>query len=120
VNIEWLGDVTLSPKARDLVDFDIASIRQVIAGKRGSEPDVWVVSAADYEQGGRILRDTPHTRLIAYAAKDHMLYGTDGCNSCAKAVDLAAAGMTSETLDACSAETGVPRPLLERLMEFGK
>jgi hypothetical protein len=49
-----------------------------------------------------------------------MLYGTDGCNSCAKAVDLAAAGMTSETLDACSAETGVPRPLLERLMEFGK
>ena len=81
-----------------------------------SEPDVWVVSTGDYETGGRVLRDTPHTRLVAYTAKDHMLYGTDGCNSCAKTVDLAEASRSIEALEKCSAEAGVPRLLLERLI----
>ena len=77
MKVEWLGDGSLSAKASDLVEFDMASIRQVIAGARGGEPDVWVVSTPDYESGGRVLRDSPHTRLVAYTAADHTNYFFD-------------------------------------------
>jgi hypothetical protein len=120
VKVEWLGDGSLSAKARDLVEFDMASIRQVIAGARGREPELWVVSTGDYESGGRVLRDSPHTRLVAYTAADHMLYGTDGCNSCARTFDLASRDWDSQTLDAYAAESGVPRPLLERLTALAR
>ncbi|HEX4999485.1 MAG TPA: hypothetical protein VFY29_14750 [Terriglobia bacterium] len=113
MKIDWLGGATLSAKARELVDFDMASIRQTVAAARGVEPSVWVVSPGDYESGGRILRDSPVHRLAAYAPESRTLYATDGCNSCVKNIDLSGAGRSA--LEACAAESGVPLALLERL-----
>jgi hypothetical protein len=62
------------------------------------------------------LRDSQTSRLVAYAPEDHMLYATDGCNACVKTVDLAAAGVNRQMLEECTAISGVPRPLLERLI----
>src|ERR1041385_2898403 len=68
---------SLSEAASNLIEFDADSIRQLVSAQRGANPD------AD-EKNGRVLRDSETPRMLAYSTRDHVLYATDGCNSCAR------------------------------------
>jgi hypothetical protein len=74
----------LSQAAADLVQFDADSIRQVASAQHSAAPDVWLADPDGYEKNGRVLRDNESARMLAYSTKDHILYATDGCNSCAR------------------------------------
>jgi hypothetical protein len=97
----------LSAAAADLIRFDEDSI-----GRVGS-PDVWVVDPDGYEKNGRLLRDTESPRMLAYSTKDRMLYATDGCNSCARPVDLNS--LSTDSLRHFAAENEFRLDLLECL-----
>ena len=86
MNLHYLHPRTLSPRAIELVEFDVDSIRQVIAGQHATQPETWLVDADQYEKDGRILRDSPTYRLLAYSAVNHVLYASDGCNACSRQV----------------------------------
>jgi hypothetical protein len=81
-----LHDRKLSPAASELIQFDADSIRQVVSAEHGDAPDVWLADPDAYEKNGRLLRDSDSARMLAYSTKDHVLYATDGCNSCARRV----------------------------------
>src|SRR5437870_4715118 len=67
--IHYWPERALSSKAQDLVEFDMASIRLLT---HGAEPTVWLVSTDQYEHNGRVLRDSPSPRLVAYFADTGM------------------------------------------------
>src|SRR5262245_52643661 len=94
-----LNERNLSSKAADLIDFDVESIGQIVAAGRGNAPTVWLADPDQYEQNGRILRDSPSARLLAYSAQDHVLYATDGCNSCAHHLSSGIETLPRESLD---------------------
>jgi hypothetical protein len=94
----------------------MASIRQAVSAAKGREPAHWLVSMPQYEADGRLLRDSPDPRLIAFAPGDRRLYATDGCNCCARTVDADLAAMDDAALERLSSESGIARPLLERLI----
>src|SRR3954464_203005 len=77
-----------SAPAADLVQFAAASIRQVVSSRQAENPDIWLADPDQYEKNGRVLRDSESARMVAYSTKDHILYATDGCNACARAVRL--------------------------------
>jgi hypothetical protein len=104
MNLHYLNARTLSPKAVELIEFDVDSIRQVIAGQHGAEPETWIVDPDQYEKDGRVLRDSPTYRLLAYAADTRTLYASDGCNACSRHV--------ADLRDV----PDVPTPMLERLV----
>lgn len=86
--MNFLRERALSQAASDLVQFDADSIRQVVSAQHKAIPDVWLVDPDAYEKNGRLLRDSESQRMLAYSTKDQVLYGTDGCNSCARQVQL--------------------------------
>jgi len=88
VVFNYYRDCLLSAKALDLVQFDSDSIRQVVSAEHLTTPDTWLVDPDEYEKNGRILRDSESPRMLAYSAKDRVLYATDGCNSPAPAICL--------------------------------
>ena len=105
----------LSPKAADLVRFDMESIGQVISAKHGEQPELWLADPDQYEQNGRVLRDSTSPRLLAYSPGATILYVTDGCNSCSHALDAELASMTEEQLQQLAAKTGIRPELLREL-----
>ena len=78
----FLHERNLSSKARDLIHFDMDSIRQVVSARHQSTPTLWLADPDGYEQHGRLLRDSTSPRLLAYSPGDGIIYATDGCNSC--------------------------------------
>jgi hypothetical protein len=82
MQVAYLTDASLSEKARDLVQFDVDSIRQVAAGNHATAPTLYVADPDQYEHNGRLLRDSTSPRLLGYSPEDHILYANDGCNSC--------------------------------------
>ena len=76
--MQYLRVQKLSETGEALVLFDKDSIRQVVASQHRSEPEVWLADPELYERNGRVLRDSPSPRLLAYSASDHILYATDG------------------------------------------
>jgi hypothetical protein len=86
--MNFLRERALAQAATDLVQFDADSIQQIVASQHGSAPDIWLADPDAYEKNGRVLRDTETQRMLAYSTKDQILYGTDGCNSCVRTVDL--------------------------------
>ena len=104
--MNFLRQRELSAAASDLVEFDADSIRRV------GSPDVWLADPDAYEKNGRVLRDDESPRMLAYSTKAHMLYATDGCNTCTHAVDLKTIPSVKDF-----AEKNELRPdLLERLV----
>jgi hypothetical protein len=87
------------------VEFDADSIRRV------GNPDVWLADPDAYEKNGRVLRDTETPRMLAYSTKAHVLWATDGCNTCTHQVDL----KTIPSLKDFAEENGLRPDLLERL-----
>lgn len=83
VNLNYFSQRPLSKPAQDLIEFDADSIRQAVASQRSDTPETWLVDPDEYEKNGRVFRDSESLRMLAYSEKNRIVYGTDGCNSCA-------------------------------------
>jgi hypothetical protein len=109
-----------TPSARQTqarIDFDVDSIRQVLAAEHGSEPDFWVADAEGYEANGHGLRDSESIRLIAYSRRDCIIYATDGCNACRHILGMPLETCPEDELAALSERIQLPTALLKRLAE---
>jgi len=115
MKIFHLTERALSPKAEELVRFDMDSIRQVIGAKHGPQPELWVADPDQYEQNGRILRDSTSPRLVAYSSGTSVLYVTDGCNSCSHAFKGELGSLTGVQLEDLATKTGIRLELLREL-----
>ena len=114
-----LTERSLSQKADELVQFDMDSIRMVIAGQHGAPPEFWLVDPDQYERNGRVLRDSTSPRLIAYTPGTQTLFVTDGCNSCSHAIPAEPAALTGEQLQEVASKTGIRIELLRELSAHG-
>jgi hypothetical protein len=110
-----LTDSSLSPKADELIRFDMDSIRQVIAAHHGAPPEFWLADPDQYERDGRVLRDSTSPRLIAYTPGTQTIYVTDGCNSCSHAIPAEPARLSGDQLQELAAKTGIRLELLREL-----
>ena|ERR1700733_4001139 len=112
--MNFLRECALSQAASHLVQFDADSIRRVVSAQHRSIPDVWLVDPDAYEKNGRVLRDSESPRMLAYSTKDQILYGTDGCNSCARHVRLVS--LSADELKQFAEHNELRPELLERLV----
>jgi hypothetical protein len=106
--MNFLHQRSLSAAASDLIEFDADSIRRV------GKPDLWLADPDAYEKNGRVLRDSENPRMLAYSTREHVLYATDGCNTCTVNLDLKAV----TDLKGVAEENGLPFGLLEKLRSF--
>ena len=113
--LNFFSESTLSSAAADLVGFDTDSIGRVVSADGGSSPDVWLVDPGQYERNGRLLRDSESPRMLAYSIKDQILYGTDGCNVCARHVPAKLQALPPDKLKSFAEENELRPELLEYL-----
>lgn len=106
---------SLSSRAGELIQFDVGSIRQVVAARQGRLPDLWLADPDQYEVNGRILRDSTSPRLLAYSTENKTLYVTDGCNACAHRLEGSLSEWTADQLRGFAEQTGIRLELLEKL-----
>src|SRR5436190_2000474 len=83
MKIYRLHEKEITAKAQELVDFDMASIQQIAKAERLKPPQLWLANPDQYEETGRVLRDSTSPRMLAYSPEKKVLFATDGCNSCA-------------------------------------
>ncbi|OLC99291.1 MAG: hypothetical protein AUH86_02770 [Acidobacteria bacterium 13_1_40CM_4_58_4] len=114
----YYRDCLLSAKALDLVQFDYDSIRQVVSAEHLTTPDTWLVDPDEYEKNGRILRDSESPRMLAYSAKDRVLYATDGCNSCARHLPAKLESFSADQLKGFADENEIRPEFLEHLVRL--
>jgi len=76
-----MNDRDVAPKAQELIDFDMDSIRLIAKAEQVRPPELWLANPDQYEDTGRILRDSTSPRLLAYSPERKVLFATDGCNS---------------------------------------
>ncbi len=93
------------------------SIRQMVTANHGAEPDIWLCDPAGYEKSGRILRDSPSSRLLAYSTADKTIYGSDGCNACTRRLAVALESLTDSELQSFAEDNDLRLDLLERVTE---
>jgi hypothetical protein len=115
MQVFYLTESPLSPKAQDLVQFDVDSIRQAAAGKHAAEPTIYLADPEQYEKNGRILRDSTSPRLLGYSPADHILYANDGCNSCTHPMSADLRSLHQEQLLTFAADNKIPEDLLARI-----
>jgi hypothetical protein len=120
VKLYRLNDREITPKAQELVDFDMDSIRQIAASEKLRAPQLWLANPDQYESTGRILRDSPSPRMLAYAAERNVLLVTDGCNSCAHFLKGDLKEMDGEALKIFSTESHIAPQLLDRMIAILK
>jgi hypothetical protein len=113
--VHYTSQRELGDGAKALVEFDMDSVRQMVAAGRDPEPAVWVVSPEDYESGGHCLRDSESIRLIGYVPESGTIYATDGCNSCRHRPDTPIQSQNAEELATLSRHTQLPTAMLEAL-----
>jgi len=118
VVFNYYVDYPLSEKALDLVQFDFDSIRQVVSAEHLSTPDTWLVDPGQYENHGRILRDSESPRMLAYSAKDQVLYATDGCNSCARHLPANLESFSADQLKVFADENEIRPEFLEHFVRL--
>ncbi len=116
MRLEYFTSATLSPAAEELVRFDMDSIRQIVKAMHGSEPQVWVADPQSYEKNGRVLRDSPESRLLAYSAADQIVYACDGCNTCTRRLYGSLEALSPSELQAFAAENDMRLDLLKKLI----
>ncbi len=107
--MNYFRECRLSPAAANLIQFDEDSIRRL------GNPDVWLADPAEYERNGRVLRDSESPRMLAYSTKDHVLYGTDGCNTCFRQVGTTLESLATEELKSFARDNELRLDLLEGL-----
>ncbi len=115
-----LNDREITPKAQELVDFDMDSIRQIAASEKLKAPQLWLANPDQYESQSRILRDSTSPRMLAYLTERNVLLVTDGCNSCVHFLKLDLKEMDEETLRSFSTESHIAPELLRRMVEILK
>src|SRR5215510_11486190 len=113
--MNFLHERKLSKTASDLVQFDAASVQQVVSAQRLTSPDVWLADPDAYEKNGRVLRDSDSPRMLAYSTQDHVLYATDGCNSCARRAPMNLELLSFDQLKEFAEENALRVELLDRL-----
>ena len=106
--MNFLHQRSLSAAASELVEFDADSIRRV------GKPDVWLADPDAYEKNGRVVRDSESPRMLAYSTREHVLYATDGCNTCTHHVNL----KTHPALEVFSEENGLRLELVQELVNL--
>jgi len=116
--MNFFSNRVISDAARDLIQFDVDSIRQVVAAQRGREPDVWLADPEAYEKNGRILRDSPSSRLLAYSRVDRTMYATDGCNACTRRMCIPLESVSDSELQTFAEDNDFRLELLERLVDI--
>ena len=114
--MNFLRERVISQAAADLIEFDSDSIRQVVAAQGLAAPDIWLADPDAYEMNGRIFRDSDSPRLLAYSTANHVLYATDGCNSCARRVETEIENLPPARLKGFAEENGLRRDLVEKLV----
>jgi hypothetical protein len=105
----------LSSEANDLIQFDMDSIRQIVAARHGEAPELWLADPDQYERNGRILRDSTSPRLLACCSEGKTLYVTDGCNSCTHELKASLMSLSASQLQGLAEESGIRIELLEKL-----
>ena len=118
--MEYFTKATLSEAAEALLRFDVDSINHVVAAQRGRAPEIWLVDANAYERDGRVLRDSPSSRLLAYSPTDRVLYANDGCNSCTRRLKASLESFTDSELQTFAEDNDLRLELLERLAEIAR
>ncbi len=107
----------MSPAAEELLQFDMDSIRQSVASLHGQEPQFWIHDPESYEKNGRLLRDSPAPRLLAYSSADRIVYACDGCNTCTRRMDAALESLSGPELQTFAEANDLRLDLLERLVK---
>ena len=105
----------LTSKANDLVQFDMDSIRQIVASRHGKQPELWLADPDQYERNGQILRDSTSPRLLACSPDGRTLYVTDGCNSCTHDLNESLMALSTPQLQQLAEDNGIRIELLEKL-----
>jgi hypothetical protein len=118
MQIYYLTNSPLSPKARDLVQFDVDSIRQAAAGRHAPPPTVYVADPDLYEKNGRLLRDSASPRLLGYSPADQVLYANDGCNSCTHQLSANLQSIDLKQRRAFALANRIPEQLLDKIAEL--
>ena len=118
MKVHRLTDRDLSSKAADLIQFDVDSIRQVVAARHGKQPELWLADPDQYERNGRILRDSTTPRLLAYSRESRTLYVTDGCNSCAHELDVNLKALTVDELLQFAEKNKISSEMLQALTAY--
>ncbi len=109
----------MSPAAEELLQFDMASIRQSVTSLHGQEPQFWIHDPESYEKNGRLLRDSPAPRLLAYSPADRIVYACDGCNTCTRRMDVGLESLSPAELQTFAENNDLRFDLLERLRLIG-
>jgi hypothetical protein len=118
MQVFYLTKSPLSAKAQELVQFDVDSIRQTAAGEHASPPSIYLADPAQYEQKGRLLRDSTSPRLLGYSPEDHILYANDGCNSCTHRLAANLKSLDTEQLLQFANANKIREELIERIAEL--
>ena len=118
MKLNYFHNRTISPAAADLIQFDADSIRHIVAAQRRSQPDVWLVDPDAYEKNGRLLRDSESPRMLAYSKRDHVLYATDGCNSCSRQLPTDLDALSAQELKQFAADNEFRLELLGHLAKL--
>ncbi|HLQ78295.1 MAG TPA: hypothetical protein VK210_13130 [Terriglobia bacterium] len=120
MKLHKLHEREIPAKAQELIDFDMDSIRQIVSAERLKEPKVWLANPDQYENGGRILRDSTSPRMLAYSPERKVLFATDGCNSCAHYLKADLKELDEETLRSFANESKIQPELLDRIVAILK
>src|SRR5678816_3393583 len=115
-----MNDRDVAPKAQELIDFDMDSIRLIAKAEQVRPPELWLANPDQYEDTGRILRDSTSPRLLAYSPERKVLFATDGCNSCAHFLSADLKDLDQETLDTFAKESEIKPDLLDRMVAILK
>jgi len=116
VKLYRLNDREVPPKAQELIDFDMDSIRQIARSEKLNAPELWLANPDQYEETGRILRDSTSPRMLAYSPERKVLFATDGCNSCAHFLAADLKELDGESLAAFANESKIEPKLLARMV----
>ena len=119
MRIIHLNERSLSPKAAELVQFDMDSIQRVISARHGAQPQLWLADPEQYEKEGRIQRDSTTPRLLAYSPEGCVLFVTDGCYSCFHQLEVDLKSLSPDQLQSFAEEAGIPLSLLAELRGYG-
>jgi hypothetical protein len=119
MQVFYLTESPLSPKAQDLVQFDVDSIRQAAAGGHHAQPTIYLADPEQYEKNGRILRDSTSPRLLGYSPDDRILYANDGCNSCTHVLPGDLKALSQEERHTFAAANKIDVTLVDKIAELG-
>lgn len=108
--MKYFRERALSPAAQSLIQFDADSIRRL------GDADVWLADPDQYEKNGRLFRDSETTRMLAYSRKDHVIYATDGCNSCASELTARLEDLPADALNQFAHDHEIRLELLQHLI----